>query len=129
MMQQLPKVRKIVIVSGNGCTDVRSANWYESARFSLAKVSPSTQVLLPQMPDPHRARESIWLPYLMEIIGEDLEHTLLIGHSSGAEAAMRLAETKKLLGLILVSACHTDLGDENERLRYVYMYLAIMMVM
>ena len=38
----------------------------------------------------------------------------LIGHSSGAVAAMRYAETHRLLGSILVGVCHTDLGDPFE---------------
>jgi pimeloyl-ACP methyl ester carboxylesterase len=41
--------------------------------------------------------------------------TVVVGHSSGAEAAMRLAETTKLRAIVLVSACHTDLGIESER--------------
>ena len=35
--------------------------------------------------------------------------------SSGAVAAMRLLEKTPLLGAVLVSACHTDLGDAGER--------------
>ena len=42
------------------------------------------------------------------------ENTILIGHSSGAVAAMRYAETHRLLGSILVGVCHTDLGDSGE---------------
>jgi predicted alpha/beta hydrolase family esterase len=41
--------------------------------------------------------------------------TILVGHSSGAVAAMRLAEETVVGGLVLVSACHSDLGDEGER--------------
>lgn len=43
------------------------------------------------------------------------EHTVLIGHSSGAVAAMRLSEEHRTHGVVLVSACHTDLGDGGER--------------
>ena len=42
-------------------------------------------------------------------------NTVLVGHSSGAVAAMRLLEKTPLLGAVLVSACHTDLGDAGER--------------
>ena len=42
------------------------------------------------------------------------------GHSSGAEAAMRFAEQHEVKGLVLVSACVTDLGVENERLSGYY---------
>ncbi|KAM9490518.1 serine hydrolase RBBP9-like isoform 2-T4 [Salvelinus alpinus] len=43
------------------------------------------------------------------------EETVIIGHSSGAAAAMRYAETHKVFGLILLGAYTSDLGDENER--------------
>ena len=41
--------------------------------------------------------------------------TIVIGHSSGAVACMRLLESTRLWGAVLVSACHTDLGDAGER--------------
>ena len=41
--------------------------------------------------------------------------SILVGHSSGAIAAMRLAEKHQILGLVLVGAYHTDLGMEMER--------------
>jgi uncharacterized protein len=43
------------------------------------------------MPDPMRARKDIWLPFIKNDLKSD-ENTILIGHSSGAEAAMRLGE-------------------------------------
>ena len=64
-------------------------------------------------PDTVRARAAIWLPFLDEL-GVD-EQTVLIGHSSGAQAALRYAETHRVLGSVLVSVCHTDLGDPDER--------------
>lgn len=63
-------------------------------------------------PDNIKARAEFWLPHL-EALDAD-EETILIGHSSGAVAAMRYAETHRLLGSILVSVCHTDLGDSFE---------------
>lgn len=64
-------------------------------------------------PDNVRARAAIWLPFLTEL-GADA-HTVLIGHSSGAVAALRYAETHRVLGSVLVGVCHTDLGDAGER--------------
>jgi uncharacterized protein len=63
-------------------------------------------------PDNVRARARFWLPFLEEL-GADAD-TILIGHSSGAVAAMRYAETHRLWGSVLVSPCHTDLGDPLE---------------
>jgi pimeloyl-ACP methyl ester carboxylesterase len=42
--------------------------------------------------------------------------TVLVGHSSGAIAAMRLAETHAILGSVLVGAYHTHLGMGTEKL-------------
>ncbi|XP_073413547.1 serine hydrolase RBBP9 isoform X2 [Dendrobates tinctorius] len=59
------------------------------------------------------ARESIWLPFMASELQCDSE-TILIGHSSGAAAAMRFAETHPVFAIILVAAYTSDLGDENE---------------
>eukprot|EP01027_Heterolobosea_sp_BB2_P013605 GEZU01019608.1.p1 GENE.GEZU01019608.1~~GEZU01019608.1.p1 ORF type:complete len:190 (-),score=77.44 GEZU01019608.1:56-583(-) len=62
---------------------------------------------------------AIWLPFIKDKLGCD-EDTIIIGHSSGAEAAMRLLETNKVKGCILVSPCHTDLGLASERISGYY---------
>ena len=105
---------RAVIVPGNGCGDVFSANWYAHMKEQLDLSKCFSGVALRPMPDPVQAREAIWLPFIRDQLraGPD---TVLIGHSSGAEAGMRFLESSRLLGLVLVSACHTDLGDEGER--------------
>eukprot|EP00042_Codosiga_hollandica_P033959 m.233535 g.233535 ORF g.233535 m.233535 type:complete len:184 (+) comp54298_c0_seq3:12-563(+) len=105
---------RVIIVPGNGCTPVRDCNWYKWMHESLQATGLFEEVILRNMPDPFVARESVWIPFLTDEVGVD-ENTILIGHSSGAEAGMRLLEKRKLLGLVLVSACHTDLGVESER--------------
>ncbi|OQR83535.1 hypothetical protein ACHHYP_14575 [Achlya hypogyna] len=105
-------MRKVLIVPGNGCTPVEACNWYAWLADKVREAN--VEVVLRSMPDPYVARESIWLPFIKGEMGCD-EHSIIVGHSSGAEAAMRLAETTKVHGLILVSACVTDLGDANER--------------
>lgn len=104
----------VVIVPGNGAGEVTKANWYGWAQRKIAALDGVTSCDLHNMPDPIVARESVWIPYLKEKLHCD-ENTVIIGHSSGAEAAMRFAERYKVRGLILVSACVSDLGDENER--------------
>ena len=106
---------RCVIIPGNGCTGkVAHANWYGWLETTLKAENSFDEVLLPEtMPDPVAARESIWVPYIRDELKAD-ERTIVVGHSSGAEAAMRLAEETKVFALCLVSACHTDLGDAGE---------------
>ena len=109
---------KAVIVPGNGGgkTGVRDANWYGwlEDRLSAEPGLFPGGVILRDMPDPYVARETYWIPFLLDELGVG-EDTVLIGHSSGAEAAMRLVEEHRLAGVVLVCACHTDLGEESER--------------
>ena len=105
---------RIIILPGNGGGDIRMCNWYAWLQQKLQKeLNDSVEVILRNMPDPVVARRSKWLPFIKDELKAD-DETIIIGHSSGAEAAMRLAEEMKLLGIILVGACHTDLGEPNE---------------
>lgn len=45
----------------------------------------------------------------------DPQNVILIGHSSGAQAALRYAELYPVHGIVLVSSTYTDLGDAHER--------------
>ena len=101
--------RKVILLHGNGgCT--AGDFWYPAVERALADAG--WPVINRTFPDNHKARARFWLPFL-ESLGAD-EHTILVGHSSGAVAAMRYAETHRLLGSILVGVCHTDLGDGFE---------------
>eukprot|EP00040_Diaphanoeca_grandis_P044740 m.13416 g.13416 ORF g.13416 m.13416 type:complete len:220 (+) comp9721_c0_seq1:132-791(+) len=117
MSQDRPTV-KVVIVPGNGGGDVYDCNWYGKAHEVLSEFAAQqpapVKVVLKNMPDPHKAREKIWVPFMLNDLGVD-SNTIIIGHSSGAVAAMRLAEENPVLGLVLVAACHTDLGMKSER--------------
>ncbi|XP_076879602.1 serine hydrolase RBBP9 [Brachyhypopomus gauderio] len=105
--------KKVVIVPGNGAGDVEHCNWYGWVNKQINKI-PGVSCQLKNMPDPVVARENIWLPFMEKDLQCD-EETVIIGHSSGAAAAMRYAETHKVLAIVLVSAYTSDLGDENER--------------
>jgi predicted alpha/beta hydrolase family esterase len=102
---------KVVIVPGNG-EGCASANFYPTLASSLRAAG--FPVELREMPDPGTARESIWLPFITDVLHAD-ENTLLVGHSSGAVAGLRLAENVRLGALVVVSVTPTDLGDANER--------------
>jgi len=100
--------RAILIHGNGGCTagDIWLP-WLERELTALG-----LDVINETFPDNVKARAQYWLPHI-ESLGAD-QHTILIGHSSGAVAAMRYAETHRLLGSILVGVCHTDLGDSFE---------------
>ncbi|XP_078413005.1 serine hydrolase RBBP9 isoform X2 [Cetorhinus maximus] len=104
---------RAVIVPGNGVGDVVDSNWYKWVKDQLKQI-PDFQCLLQNMPDPLTARKTIWLPFMEKTLQCD-EQTVIIGHSSGAVAAMRYAETHRVYGIILVSAYTSDLGNATER--------------
>ncbi len=106
---------KAIIIHGNagGTGNTQWLGWLaeELGKRGIPAVSPT-------FPDNFMARRSVWLPYI-EKLGAD-EHTILVGYSSGAVAAMRYAETHKIRGSVLVGACHTDLGSLLEKVSGYY---------
>ena len=112
--------QRIIIVPGMGCTPVRECNWYAWLQDELEK-DPSKRftVALEDMPDPHAARESYWVPFIRDTLKFD-EQTILVGHSSGCQAIMRIIEKHQVRGVILVAACHTDLDSAQERASEYY---------
>lgn len=106
---------RIILIHGNGGGDAYSC-WLPQVAKDLRALG--LEVINESFPDPIKARSSIWLPYIEEL-GAD-ENTVIIGHSSGAVAAMRYAETHRILGSVLASACYTDLGDASERVSGYY---------
>lgn len=107
---------KIVFAPGNGNSTTRD-NWFPAVQKELE--AKGFEVIAATFPDPELAREAYWIPFLRDEIGVD-DQTIIIGHSSGALAAMRFAEQYRILGSVLVGACHTDLGIENEKLSGYY---------
>lgn len=103
---------KIIFIHGNG-NNTPNDNWFPYLKTELEKLQLT--VIARQFPDAYLARASYWLPFLKNELKAD-EHTIIVGHSSGALAAMRFAEQNKLLGSILIGAMHTDLEIETERI-------------
>ncbi len=100
----------VIIIPGNGGATMND-HWIPYVVKELTKLG--LDVRAKNFPDPFLARKKYWLPFIKDVLKAD-ENSILIGHSSGAEAAMRFAEEHKVLGSILVSACYTDLGIESE---------------
>lgn len=78
------------------------------------------KVRLENFPDPYEAKEVVWIPFIHDELADGSENVILIGHSSGAEASMRYLEKYKAVGVILVSACWTDLGEPSETISGYY---------
>ena len=103
---------KIIFLHGND-TSTPNDNWFPYVKRALEKRG--YKVIARQFPDTDLARASYWLPFLKNELCAD-EYSILVGHSSGAIAAMRFAEENKILGSILVGSYHTDLGMEKEKI-------------
>jgi uncharacterized protein len=113
---------KVVIVPGNGCTNIAASNWYSFMQTSLLSSGLCSDVVMMNMPDPFEAKRELWIPFIKDqlIAPQETTNAIVIGHSSGAVAAMRLLEDTQLLGCVLVSACHTDMGEASERVSGYY---------
>ena len=98
---------------GKGDGGKASDYWFPYAKQEFENLG--LQVTALDFPDPRVARMNIWLPFLKDACGAN-EYSILIGHSSGAIAAMRYAEKNKILGSVLVGAYYTDTGDAIERM-------------
>ena len=101
--------QKAILIHGNGGSSAGDIwlPWLERELTGLGLAVTNRT-----FPDNVKARARFWLPFIEEL-GAD-QHTILVGHSSGAVAAMRYAETHQILGSVLVGVCHTDLGDSGE---------------
>ncbi|CAM9266113.1 unnamed protein product [Chrysoparadoxa australica] len=107
--------RRVLMIPGNGCGgDIRPYNFYGWMEQELATAGHHCVVPEGGMPDPLRARRSIWLPYIHDVMKCD-EHSVVVGHSSGAVAALRLVEECKVHGLVIVAAYDDPLGDDLEQ--------------
>lgn len=102
---------RIVIIHGNGGLTEQDL-WYPDARENLEKYG--LEVITPTMPDNVIGRSVLWLLYMKDVLKID-ENTVLVGHSTGAVAAARYAETHCIFGSVLVAAMHTDLGYIDEK--------------
>ncbi len=102
---------KIIFIHGNNCLRWDYA-WTPWLKAELDKLGVAN--IFETFPDSIIARAQYWLPFLKENLKTD-EQTILVGHSSGATAAMRYAEKNKILGSVLIGPSYTDLGAEIEK--------------
>ncbi len=103
---------RVILIHGNG-GGKPTDNWLPYLKLELEKIG--LKVDSPQFPDADLARANYWIPFLRDVLKAD-QRTIIVGHSSGAIAAMKYAESHRLLGSVLVGTYYTDLGLENEKL-------------
>lgn len=103
---------RAILIHGNG-GGKPTDNWFPYLKKELKKIGIKTDAS--QFPDADLARASYWIPFLKDTLKAD-DNTIIIGHSSGAIAAMKFAERNQILGSVLVGAYHSDLGIEKEKL-------------
>jgi len=105
----------VIICPGNGCTNVYESNWYGLLYDQL--TSKGIPAYCENFPDPLNARRDRWVPFIRSLAEKQDNpiNVVLVGHSSGAQAALRYAEEYPVHACILVSATYSDLGDAHER--------------
>lgn len=101
---------KVIFIPGNGGGTPKD-NWFPYLKTKLSELG--LKIIDKDFPHNIIAPEKSWIPFLKKL-GAD-ENTILIGHSTGAIAAMRFAEKNKILGSVLVGGYYTDLGIEEEK--------------
>lgn len=106
------KPSKIIILPGNGVSDVFNTHWHGWLRGELTKLN--LNVILENMPDWELARIDIWLSHIKDKFKADKD-TIIIGHSTGGVATLRHLETNPLMGAIVIGVNHTDLGYQEEK--------------
>ncbi|CAF0958135.1 unnamed protein product [Adineta steineri] len=103
--------QRVIIIHGSAISPgIINRHWYKWLQTELSKLD--IDALAPAMPDEREAKDSIWIPYLINNLNVK-ENDILVGHSSGAMAILRLCEQMKIKGLILVSAGY-DKNDKNQ---------------
>lgn len=102
---------KVILIHGNGGSTI-DQHWFLYVKNAFEQQG--VKVIAKTFPDNVLARSSHWLPFLEHDLRAD-ECTVLIGHSSGAIAAMRYAEHHKILGSVLVGTYWTHLDMESEK--------------
>ena len=82
------RVRFIVAPGNGGCAaHTQDANWYGWLDGELKKRGHESVVV--NWPDPYICHQRNWIPFARDELKAD-EHTVVVGHSTGALLAMRL---------------------------------------
>lgn len=86
--------------------------WYQWTKGQLEQQG--FQVEVPAMPETDEPKLKLWLPKLIETVGQPDADLYLVGHSIGCATIMRylqqLPEGQKIGGVVLVAGFANDLG-------------------
>ena len=104
----------VIILPGSGCTPTRQCNFYSWLERALLDRGIVSDVRMANMPSPYVCERALWVPFTEDTLKCDA-NSIIVGHSSGAVCALRVAERNKLRGIVLVAGYDDDLGDANER--------------
>src|SRR5688572_4117050 len=104
--------RAIIVHCWSGTPDYC---WYPWVKQQLE--AKGFKVEVPAMPETDNPKLRLWLPHLIQTIGEPDEDTYLIGHSIGVGTILRYLEQlpagKKIGGAVLVAGFTDNLGMEE----------------
>ena len=84
--------------------------WYPHFKAEMERAG--IKVVIPALPDPDTSTPEQWTAILEEEANKQPESTLLVGHSIGGTALLRMLEKSnyQFAGLVLVSTAGFDLG-------------------
>ena len=111
LKNKMTNIPKIIILHGNHGTTHTDA-WYSSLASKF--IEAGYQVDLRTLPENIINSRINVIDTLKNEFNCD-ENTIIIGHSSGAQACLRYAELYKALGLVLVTPYITHMGNEHEK--------------
>jgi predicted alpha/beta hydrolase family esterase len=86
--------------------------WYQYVKNELEPEGFAAEI--PAMPETDEPKLKLWLPKLIETIGQPDEELYLVGHSIGCATILRyleqLPDGQKVGGVVLVAGFTSDLG-------------------
>ncbi len=89
--------------------------WYQSVKKDLEQKGFKVEV--PLMPETSLPKLNLWLPKLIEVVGEPDNELVLIGHSAGCITIMRYLEQLltdvQIAGAVFVAGFTADLGFDE----------------
>lgn len=102
------KIKKVILAHAWPADSTTA--WYPDLKGKLE--SKGIEVVIPTLPNPEESTSQDWVEKLKDVASIDTKHTLLIGHSIGGTALLRMLEStnNKYAGLIMVSTAGFDLG-------------------